>query len=160
MKSYGKQFERQIYNDFDKSGICIDRVKDDTRQYIGVKNICDFYVFSYPNAFYLECKEIKGNTLNFTSHIREAQWEGLMKKTKYKGVFAGVIVWFFDHNRTIYVNISELHKLKENGGKSLNIKHLDQINYVEVTGKKKKVMFSYNAIKMIEDIKDAGKSTL
>lgn len=153
MKSYGKQFENEIKQGFERAGICYDRFKDDNFGYSGVSNPCDFSAYLWPNKFYFECKEIRGNTLNFKSDIRESQWRGLIEKGKYDGVYAGFIIWFFDHGLTIYIDVNELDIMRCHGIRSLNIKDIEKINHINVYGEKKRVLYRYNMAGLLNDIK-------
>ena len=89
----GKQFELVVRRAFEKvSDVSIDRLNDNTAGFKGVAGICDFIVYRKPYEFYFECKSVHGNTLPF-QNITETQWNGLLEKSKTKGVFAGVICW-------------------------------------------------------------------
>ena len=146
----GKQFEQQIKESFLNCDepISIDRLPDPSAGYAGVKNICDFIVYSYPHEYYIECKSVHGNTLNF-SNITDNQWNGLQEKSQIWGVVAGVIVWFIDRDLTAYVPIQELVRLKDEGCKSLNIKHItmETVEHTIIPGKKKRVLFEYKITK-------------
>ena len=157
----GKQFEGQIRKALEKypNSISSDRFADPMAGYAGIRNICDFGVYSYPNQFYFECKSFCGNTLNFKSDITKDQWEGLKEKSIVHGVHAGILAWFIDHDITVYVSIRELVKLRDSGEKSLNIKHIreNSIKYYIVPSVKKRVLFEYdmwtflNILKVLND---------
>ena len=153
----GKQFEGQIRKSLEKypNSISSDRFPDPMAGYAGIRNICDFGVYSFPNQFYFECKSFCGNTLNFKSDITKDQWEGLKEKSMVYGVHAGILAWFIDHDVTVYVNIKELVKLRDNGEKSLNIKHIteERIKYHTVPGVKKRVLFEYDMWALLSVIK-------
>ena len=83
----GKQFEDAIESAFKKcSDVSIDRFADPAAGYAGVRNICDFIVYSYPFQYYFECKGCYGNTLSIHSNdpkkrygaITNNQWDGLL----------------------------------------------------------------------------------
>lgn len=143
----GKDFEAIIRAGFEKTPqVSIDRLYDPMSGFAGVKNICDFIVYSYPWQCYIECKTLYGNTLNFKTAITENQWKGLLNKTTIQGVQAGIIVWFIDYDTTVYVPIMELEKLKNSGAKSLNIKDIRENNVkcLFLHGRKKRVFFEYD----------------
>lgn len=140
----GKQFENVIRKCFEQvEGVSIDRLNDNTAGFKGVAGICDFIVFKSPLLLYLECKSCYGNTLNF-HNITETQWEGMLEKSKIKGVVAGVVIWFMDRDKTIFIPIQTLQLMKEEGLKSVNINMLSEDEYLEIPGKKKRVFFDYN----------------
>lgn len=102
---------------------------------------------------YFECKAIHGNTLNFKSHIRDNQWQGLLDKSYIGGVNAGIICWFIDHDITLFLDIYWLQVLKERNYKSFNIKNdLEAIPIQIIDGTKKRVFFEYNLEKFLEEI--------
>ncbi len=112
--------------------------------YKGNVNICDFIVYHYPTLYYLECKSCYGNTLPW-SNITQNQWNGLIKKSSIKGVIAGYIIWFIDHNETIFLPAKDAQYLKEVcGHKSFNITKWDYGDWYHFKGKKKRVFFEYD----------------
>lgn len=139
----GKDFETQIRTDLLKvPNTSVYRLQDTMGGFKGASNICDFIVYKYPIQLFLECKTHYGNTLPF-SCITKNQWDGMLKQSKIRGVQAGVLVWFMDHDATYFIPISVLQRLKNEGSKSLNIK-MRKDDWILVSGKKKRVMFEYN----------------
>lgn len=142
----GKSFEQKIKDAFSKvPGVSIDRIHDQTMGYMGGKNICDFIVYKEPYEYYIECKSVHGNTLPF-SNITETQWDGLLEKSKIKGVVAGILCWWIDHDQTYFIPIDILEDAKTvMGAKSLNILHPHIVSeWIYIPGKKKRVFFDYN----------------
>lgn len=145
----GKQFEDVIRKSFEKvEGVSIDRLHDQTTGYMGSQNICDFIVYKEPYEYYFECKSVHGNTLPF-SNITETQWNGLLEKSKIEGVFAGVICWWVDKDRTAFIPIQVFQYMKENKAKSfpcslLDTRITDWEGVIEINGKKKRVFFDYD----------------
>jgi len=152
----GKEFENQIKTQLSIiPDVSLDRVRDSTVGYLGNVNICDFICYKYPYEFYIECKAIHGNTLNFKGHIREKQWEGLLEKSKIKGVFAGILCWFIKAEKTVYIPIEFLENEKQAGKKSINQKYIDTFiqmgedlsdtdKIIELKGKKKRIFYKYD----------------
>lgn len=102
---------------------------------------------------YFECKAIHGNTLNFKSYIRDNQWNGLLAKSFISGINAGIICWFIDVDKTVFLDIQDLQYLSECENKSFNImKDINKIPVTEIDGIKKRVFFEYNLEKFLEDI--------
>ena len=142
----GKQFEDQVRIGFERvPETSVDRLIDPQNGYAGVRNICDFIVYHYPHEYYIECKSCYGNTLPF-SNITKNQWQGLLEKSKYAGVVAGVVVWFIDHDTTMFIPIKTLERMRQEGAKSVNIRHQENLNYEHyiVPGTKKRVLFDYD----------------
>ena len=146
----GKQFESVIKTSFENSNFCIDRLHDQTNGFKGSQNICDFVVFRQPNIMYLECKSCHGNTLPF-SNITQTQWNGLLEKDLYCGVYAGVMIWWIDKDITKFVPIYNLQILADSGAKSIRF---DTAFGIEVLGKKKRVFFEYDMEKFWEELKN------
>ena len=149
----GKDFEKVIKKAFElQPNLSVDRFPDPMAGYAGIRNICDFGVYFYPHYYYLECKAIRGNTLNFNSQITQDQWNGLLAKSKIRGIRAGIIVWFIEHDITVYVSIQVLELLKSNGAKSLHINDLleNKIHFIKIKAKKKRVLYEYDISDILE----------
>ena len=146
----GKQFEDVIREAFEKvTGVSIDRLHDQTTHYKGSTNICDFIVYREPYEYYFECKSVHGNTLPFRN-ISATQWNGLLEKSFIEGVTAGIICWWIDKDRTLFIPIQTLQKLLNSGNVSYRY-DWDSYDVVEIKGKKKRVFFDYD----MEDFLDA-----
>lgn len=153
----GKDFEQEIRNCLEPlPDVSFDRLPDPMAGYAGVHNICDFSMFNTPDMFYLECKCLYGNTLNYKSGIRKDQWDGMLEKSKIKRCVAGVCVWFIDYDLTVFVSIQDLVAHRESGAKSLNITDITSDNGVPhfiIDGIKKRVMFTYIGSKFLKNLK-------
>ena len=102
----GKQFEVKFKEDFLRiSGVSIDRLYDQVSGMYGVRNICDFIAYHYPNMFYIELKSHAGNTFPF-SNLK--QYEKLYPKVGIPGVRVGVILWFTEHDKIYYIPLSTI----------------------------------------------------
>lgn len=125
---------------------------DVTTGFINQNNMCDFIVYYEGTIHLLECKAVHGNTLNFKSHIRQNQWDKLLKSSHIKGVNAGIICWFIDRDETVFLDIHGLDFLQKCEYKSFNI--TKDFNYaIPINGKKKKVFCEYDLKKFLEDSK-------
>lgn len=150
----GKQFELKFKEDFLKTvpGSTIDRLYDTTNGFRAVSNICDFIGYSFPNEFYLECKSTLNNVFSL---VKLTQYDKLVQKVGIKGVRVGVIIWFIAHDKVVYVPISEITKMKEDGKKSVNIKMLADKSYniIEIPSTKKRVFMDsdYSCLKNLKD---------
>lgn len=152
----GKDFEAEIRASLETlPNVSFDRLPDPMAGYSGIRNICDFSMYNYPNMFYLECKSLYGNTLNFKADITKDQWDGLQEKSVIKGCIAGICVWFIDYDLTVFVKIQDLVKHRENGAKSLNISDITLDNPVPhfiIDGVKKRVKFTYFGEKFLKNL--------
>ena len=149
----GKKFEQRFKEDFGKiPGTSIDRIYDVTSGYFGLRNICDFIAYYYPYIFYMECKSINGNTFPL-SNLK--QYDKLLGKKDIKGVKAGVVLWFKDHDKILYIPIQTFEKLKQDDKKSFNIKYLETKEYkaIEIPTTKKKTFLvgDYTVLLNMED---------
>lgn len=148
----GKKFEDAVQQSFDNvSNVSIDRLRDAPKKLKGVDNPSDFIVYKKPHEIYVECKSHKGNTLPF-SCIRQKQLEGMTEKSMNEGVIAGFMIWFIDHDLTVWVSIDIINTLIWFGYKSLNIKDLSKIPHKVVPGRKKRVYFEYDMKQFLEDL--------
>ena len=151
--NHGKAFEAKLKEDFSKiEGATIDRIYDPVGGMKGIRNICDFYGYIFPNLYYLECKSIEGNTFplsNFT------QYEKMKEKVGIHGVRAGVVLWFVAHKKVLYIPVSTFTKLKQDGKKSFNIKMVDEEEYfsLEIPGEVKRLFIDsdYSVLKNLVD---------
>ena len=130
MNNRGKQFEQKMKIDFLKTieNSTIDRLYDTMNGYKSISNISDFIGYAYPNIFYLECKTHAGASIPFD---KITQYDKLKEKIGIPGVRCGILLWLYDHNEVgvIYIPISTIKKMKEDGQKSFGIRHLDNENY-------------------------------
>jgi penicillin-binding protein-related factor A (putative recombinase) len=149
----GKAFEQKIKEAFEKvHDVSIDRINDNMNGYKGIAGICDFTVYKYPYICYLECKSCYGTTLPF-SNITNNQWNGMLEKSKIKGITAGVMVWFIDYDKTVFIPIQSLQQMKEKGDKSVNVKYLDNIlNLIYINGVKKVVFIDYDVSNFFRNV--------
>lgn len=153
----GKQFEDVIREAFEKvPGVSIDRLHDQTTKFKGTSaNICDFIVYREPYEYYFECKSVHGNTLPF-SNITDVQWNGLLNKATIEGVFAGVICWWIDKDKTVFIPIQELVTMRIVGMKSIRYDAIDDCEgdttMIEIKGKKKRVFFDYDMEAFLDEI--------
>jgi len=124
----GKDFEQKFKEDWIRTipDSSIDRIYDSVSGYKTVSNISDFIGFKKPNIFYLECKSTNENTFNFA---KLTQYDKLVTKVGIPGVRAGAVIWFIKHDKVLYVPISTIKKMKEDGLKSVNIRTIFDSEY-------------------------------
>lgn len=148
-QNLGVKFEQVIKECFRKvEDTTLDRIK--VAGYQGETNPADFIVFNSPFQFYFECKAVRGNTLSFWRkgdgdrkvNVTQGQVEGLTDKQTVTGVIAGVIVWFIDHDTTLFIDIRTLNEIGKDN-KSFNVtKHKDKV--MEIPATKKRLYFDYD----------------
>lgn len=135
----GKQFEGKFREDFRKlTGSFVYRLPDQTSGNLGSRNLCDFICYVYPYLFILEVKSTGGNTFpitNFTQYQTMIQYRGA------QGVRMGVVIWYTEKDRVIYVPLTTIEKMKQEGKKSVNIRTIDSEGYefIDIPSVKKRV---------------------
>lgn len=157
----GKQFENRVKQAFESLPFTsIDRLHDQTSGFLGSTNIADFIVFQQPIQLYVECKSVHGNTLRISSNdyrraygdISNNQMEGLIKKSYIKGVNAGIICWWVDHDITRFLPIWHIFRQYMLGKKS--IRYDDKgIDIIDIPAVKKRVFFEYDMQALINELK-------
>ena len=151
--NYGKAWEQKIREDFIKvEGSTLDRLYDSVSGYKTISNISDFIGYIYPNIFYLEAKSCKGNTFPLT---KLTQYEKLKCKVGVPGVRVGVLLWFIEHDTVLYVPVSTVTKMLEDGKKSVNIKMATDDSYnVKVVPSSKRRVFLDCDYSFLKDLVD------
>lgn len=151
----GKQFEEHFRLDFLNSvdGAFLLRLPDQMSGYKGYsKNLCDFIAYKYPNLFLIECKTHNGNTFPLSNLT---QYDMLKARVGIYGVRVGVIIWFVDRDLIVYVPISEISKMKNDGKKSVHVDMLKKNEYrlIEIPTEKKRVFLSgdYSVLLNLEE---------
>lgn len=150
----GKDFEEIIKKEFlDVPETTVERLPDPTAGYLGYRNPCDFLIYNYPNVYYIECKTVHSHRLPLTN-ITFNQRVGMLEASKVKGVIAGIICWFIPEDKTYFIPIQVVERLRLNGAKSLNLrKEKEMKDWIEIYGEKKRVFFSYDISGFIEKCK-------
>ena len=151
----GKKFETKFREDWEKTfkGSFIYRLPDQMSGYKSTSsNICDFICFYLNTLFLIECKSHKGNTFPIKNLT---QYNKLLPKVNIPGVRAGVVIWFIDHGRVLYVPISTITKLIEDNKKSVNINTIFTEGYkvYEIPSVKKKTFCDsdYSCLTTLEE---------
>jgi hypothetical protein len=149
--NYGKEFEIKFKEDFLKlKGSTVDRLYDTMNGYKSISQVSDFIGYVYPNIFYIECKSHRGASIPMGNIT---QYEKLKKKIGIPGVRAGVILWLVDKDLVMYVPMSTVKLLKENGEKSIGVRHLDDYNIKVIPSIKKRV-FMDSDYSLLLNLKD------
>lgn len=150
----GKKFEEKFKEDFLRTvpNCSLDRLYDSVSGFKSISNISDFIGYSKPNIMYLECKTHKGNTFPLTNL---SQYDKLKEKVGIPGVRVGVVIWFEDHDRVIYVPINTITQLKNDDKKSVNIRKIEDEGYriINIPSTKRRVYLDsdYSVLLNLED---------
>lgn len=124
----GKKFEQQFKKDwlkaFPKSFIL--RLPDQQSGYFGTsKNLCDFICFTNKTLYLIECKTVKGNTFPI-SNLTQLDYLSSMLA---EDVIPGVVIWFYEKDKVVFVPINEIIRMRQDKLKSVNIKMVDDTTY-------------------------------
>lgn len=151
----GKGFENQFKSNWAKSfpdGSII-RLQDQVSGYKETsRNICDFICYNYPKLYLIECKTHKGASLPLNNIT---QYDRLVTYVGKQGIRVGVILWLYEKDKVFYIPISTITKLKEDGEKSVGIRHLDKYDIVEIPSRKLRVYMESN-YKILNSVLEEG----
>ena len=147
----GKQFEQKFKEDFLKlPNSTIDRLYDTMSGYKAISQVSDFIAYRYPNIFYVECKSHKGASIPINNIT---QYDSLLSKVGIMGVRCGVVLWLYEKDVVLYIPIQTVKQLKDDGEKSIGLRHLDNYRIINVPSVKKRVFMDsdYSVLSNLED---------
>ena len=150
-KNRGKQFEAKFKLDFLKlEGSSIDRLYDTMNGYKAIKQIADYIGYVYPNIFYLECKSHAGASIPMRNIT---QYDNLCSKIGIKGVRSGVVLWLTEKDKVFYIPASTIKQMRQDGEKSIGLRHIDKYNIIEIPSIKKRVFLDsdYSILKTLKE---------
>lgn len=142
----GKRFEEIIHETLERSGFVVERIKDQMSMFKGSTNGYDFIAYKHPLIYFLECKSIKGNRLPINTVHFKRQLASLLNRAENVGVIAGFIVWFVDHDLTMFFDARYVEAVLNSGRKSLNCEDKGQI----FAGERLRQYFKYGDIYTIQ----------
>lgn len=131
MANLGKKFEDKVKEDWERTfpTSFFIRLPDQQSRYYGQSsNICDYIGFVNKKLFLIECKETKETTFNFEAKLR--QYDKLLEQDNKDDTYPGVLLWFSSFDIVVWLNISEIKKMKDDGLKSFNVKMVDKCDYL------------------------------
>ena len=154
----GKKWENKFASTFEKQfpDKLIYRLPDQQSGYAGEggSNPCDFLCYPGDCVLMVECKAIKGASINF-SEIR--QYKPMLG---YKGcykTYIGVLVWFYEKDQIIWVSIEEMEKMVADGEKSIGLRMINEkkpykksYNIIKVDAQKLRTFMEADLIKLVE----------
>lgn len=150
-KNYGKEFEQKFKQDFLKlENSTLDRLYDTMNGYKSIKQVSDFIGYLYPNIFYIECKSHRGASIPMDNIT---QYDKLKSKVGIPGVRAGVVLWLIDKDVVLYIPMSTLTQLKQDGEKSVGLRHLEDYNIYTIPSIKKRI-FMDSDYSLLQNLKD------
>ena len=137
----GKQFEGQFEGDWKRvfPGTFFLRLRDNVSRYRGnSSNPCDFLCMPKDKLFMIETKAHYENRFPFSDL---PQYELLVSYRHCRNVQPAVVIWFIDYDKVLYFPIETLIKMRENGLKSINLRHLthEEYEYIEIPSEKLRV---------------------
>ena len=62
-----------------------------------------------------------------------------MKKVGIKGVRSGVVLWLYEKDKVFYIPTRTITQLKQDGEKSIGLRHLGEYDIFEIPSVKKRV---------------------
>lgn len=138
----GKIWEKKFLEDWKKSfpNTFLFRIPDQVTGYKTTsQNPCDYIAFVDNLLFLIECKSHKGASIPFDAI---PQYERLLAYEGMKDVIPGVIVWFMEKDRVIWVPLNTMTQMKKDGEKSIKLSKLypgSNYYYLEIPAKKLRV---------------------
>lgn len=138
-QNFGKRFEQKVREDFKKiGGSFVYRLPDNMAGFKGISGVSDFICYVEPNIFLLEVKSCSGNTFPLGNLT---QLEKLLEYKNIPGLRKGVVIWYTERDRVIYVPAITFEKMKLDGKKSINIRTIqdDGYDFIEIPSVKKRV---------------------
>ena len=138
-RDLGKEFEEHFKQDWIRTlpDKYIYRLVDVMSGFKGIANVSDFIAHTNSKLFLIECKSHLGNTWPLTFR----QYDDMVTADHYSDVYPGVLLWFRDHAKVVWIPISEIKRMKSDGKKSVNIKMLKEklYNIFEIPTETKRV---------------------
>lgn len=147
----GKKWEEKFRDDWNSSvsdSFCY-RLVDVQGGYFGISNISDFITYKYPLIYCVETKCHEGNTFPFSAF---SQYDKMISYMGITGLKLGVVLWMIDHHKVLWIPISTFKKIKDEGGKSFNIKMIDNPEYevLDLEAKQLRVFMEVDYNKLID----------
>ena len=132
----GKKFEQKFrecwLSTFPNSFIY--RLQDQMSGYKVIsRNPCDFICYANSILFLIECKTIKGKSFPFSNLT---QYDRIKEYVGIEGVRCGVIIWYYDCDKVVYIPISTVTQMLNDNLKSVNIQKISNHNIIEIPSKK------------------------
>lgn len=157
----GKKFEERFRLDWKRCfpNTFVFRLQDQMSGYKETsQNPCDFLCFPGDALFMIECKAHKGLSIPFSVI---PQYERLLEYKNISKVFPGVVVWFYEKDKIIWVSIEEMEKMVKDGEKSIGLRMIDakksykkMYNILEIPSKKLRTFMESDYNYLVNKIKE------
>lgn len=124
----GKIFENIFKENWKKcfpKTFCL-RLNDSLGGFKNINTPCDFLCFPGDKLFMIECKSHNGASIPFDAI---PQYERLLEYKDMKNVHPGIIIWFREKDKVIWVDIKVAEKIFTDGNKSIQLKMLEKNLY-------------------------------
>ena len=72
------------------------------------------------------------------------QYDNLVTKVGIKGVRSGVVLWLYEKDKVFYIPTKTLIKLKDEGEKTVGLRHINKYEIFELPSIKKRVFMDTN----------------
>ena len=83
------------------------------------------------------------------------QYKKLSEKKPVKGIRRGVVIWFYERDKVIYVPITTITKMKADNKKSVNIRtDLNKYRIIDIPSKKRRTFLDSDYSILIQELKD------
>jgi len=107
------------------------------------RNPADFLCLPSKKLFMIECKSHDGASIPFSDI---PQYERLLEYKNFENVIPGIVIWFKEKDKIIWVDISVAEKIFIDGNKSIQLKMLTNKTYdlKEIPSNKKRVYLEAN----------------
>lgn len=151
--SLAKNFEHNVKAQLSNvDNVYVLRLYDTMFAARGIRNPSDFIAYKKPNMILLECKTTAGASLPF-KNISDGQWEDIYNATKKAdGIIGIILVWFYDKDVTLAIDIRKLVALKLMGEKSIRYDACGD-GIIQVHGTKAKLYYTYDFKSMLEEVR-------
>ena len=142
----GKIFEDKFRENWKKCfpNTFVFRIVDQVSGFLNTsQNPCDFLCFPGKKLFMVECKSHDGASIPFSAI---PQYERLLEYKNFENVVPGIIIWFKEKDKLIWVHINVAEKIFNDGNKSIQLKMLNDEKYdlKEIPSVKKRVYLEAN----------------
>lgn len=114
-------------------------------------NLCDFICFNKDTLFLIELKSHKGASLPFENIT---QYEKLKAKVGIPGVRCGIVLWLYEKDIVMYIPISTITKMKNDGKKSVGLKAIEEGYNIKVIPSVKKRVFMSSDYSCLLELKE------
>lgn len=154
MNISGKSFEDRFRKDWKRCfpGTFILRLPDQLSGLKNSNNICDFICYNNHMLWLVECKAHKGASIPFDNIT---QYEKMFEYAGTEGIRAGIVLYLYEKDKVLYIPISTITKMKEDGKKSVGLKAVKEgYRIIEVPSVKLRVFLETDYTHLVNELKE------